>query len=459
MALFRWLPQPQQPVVNKDYELRLKNLNIKQEELENEVNNVIKELNLLRQQIVGVTPNPTPQVKAFPTAEGYGKDADAGRAGTVIKVTNLNGFGAGSFREAVNASGNRTIVFEVGGTIDLGGDLDVLNPGCRIAGQTAPGGGIAITGGMFHIRTSNVIVQHLRFRGNPVTLPTKDSLQITAFAGETIENVVIDHCTMSWAGDENLNIRGVSTGIVRNVTVQNCIISEAVYGCLIASDAIGSVDNITFYKNLFAHNQERVIRGSTNNNNPFIFEMVNNIIYGAVWQTTIGLGTNFSLANNIYKESSETVRSGAALDGTTSGQINPAETYAYVNGNLLIPGSMPLNNATIAPYLEATPFVPLTMTPTNTASLEAVLLNDVGVTVPTRDTVDARIIQQYNDGDGALAFSGTNPTLANGTPPTDSNNDGIPDAWTTANMPPGALATDIAPSGYTWLEEYINNLT
>ena len=55
----------------------------------------------------------------FPGAVGFGVDTAAGRGGRVIKVTNLNRSGPGSFAEAVAAKGARIVVFEVGGVIDL----------------------------------------------------------------------------------------------------------------------------------------------------------------------------------------------------------------------------------------------------------------------------------------------------------------------------------------------------
>ena len=96
---------------------------------------------------------------AFPGATGAGMFATGGRGGTVVHVINLNGKGPGSFAEAVS-EGNRIVVFDVSGIIDLterkdgkvrGGRVDISHPNITVAGQTAPGEGIFFKGGTLHV--------------------------------------------------------------------------------------------------------------------------------------------------------------------------------------------------------------------------------------------------------------------------------------------------------------------
>ena len=138
---------------------------------------------------------------AFPGAEGAGKWTVGGRGGRVIYVTNLNDSGPGSLRAAVEASGRRTIVFGVAGTLFLKSPLRVQNPYLTLSGQTAPGGGFTVAGHDFIIQADEVIVRHLRFR--PGDLVRKDVDAVSVTRGR---NIILDHLSASWAVDEVLSI-------------------------------------------------------------------------------------------------------------------------------------------------------------------------------------------------------------------------------------------------------------
>src|SRR5690606_33094797 len=132
---------------------------------------------------------------AFPGAEGYGRFARGGRGGRVIEVTNLDDAGPGSLRAAVEAEGPRTVVFRVGGTINLESKLIIRNPYITIAGQTAPGDGIAVGGYTFGcLGARDVIMRYVRIRVGDTAGTTMDG---TGFA--STDHAIYDHCSISWS--------------------------------------------------------------------------------------------------------------------------------------------------------------------------------------------------------------------------------------------------------------------
>jgi len=199
----------------------------------------------------------------FPGAVGFGVDTRAGRGGRVIAVTHLQDHGPGSLREALeNATGPRTVVFEVAGYIDLQQRLVVKHPFVTIAGQTAPSPGVTVRYNTFRIATHDVLLQHLRVRvgGRDYRGQAPDGLQVIGEA-DSVYNVVVDHCSISWAIDENV---GFATSGSHDVTISNCIIAEGLRRSshMRGGTSMGALvpehnQRLAFIGNLFAHNNIR----------------------------------------------------------------------------------------------------------------------------------------------------------------------------------------------------------
>ena len=172
-------------------------------------------------------------IPAFPGAEGGGAYTPGGRGGKVIVVNSLADSGPGTLREACETGGARIVVFNVSGVIRLKTPINVRAPYITIAGQTAPGDGVCVTGASFLLDTHDIIIRHMRFRRGAQDVFFRDD----ALGGNCVGNVIIDHCSASWGLDENMSVyrhvynrdstgHGLKLPTV-NITIQNSIFSEA----------------------------------------------------------------------------------------------------------------------------------------------------------------------------------------------------------------------------------------
>ena len=230
---------------------------------------------------------------AFPGALGWASATPGGRGGEIIRVTNLNSEGPGSLRAAIEAEGPRIVVFEVGGVIDLEmKTLRLRNPFITIAGQTAPSPGITLIRGGMDITAHDVIVQHIRIRPGSADQGWMSGWDEDGIATVSAYNVIIDHCSLTWATDENLSASGPRftgsppeewrRGTSHNITFSNNIIAESLaYSTHSKGEhSKGSLihDNVTgllIIGNLYAHNYERspLFKGGVHG------VIVNNLIY------------------------------------------------------------------------------------------------------------------------------------------------------------------------------------
>lgn len=417
---------------------------------------------------------------AFPSAEGHGKYTVGGRGGVVYEVTNLNDAGEGSLRAAVEASGPRTVVFRVSGTIILNSELKISNPYITIAGQTAPGDGICIRKERLAIGADEVIIRHLRVRpGNEA------SGRSDAISSRYTKNVILDHVSASWGSDEVVSIYHCE-----NVTVQWCLISESIGGGHRFAGIWGS-NHSTYHHNLIAHHVSRNPRfasgcGNTDYRNNVLYNWGSNSCYGGERQQKGNEKFNFSNINmvaNYYKVGPATTpgevshrianpssRDGAADYGKWYVADNVVEGNASVTADNWNGGVQPQGGESFIAGLKLDEPWPAMAINQQTAeeAYHSVLAN-AGATLPKRDAVDARIVDEVRNGTatyekgliGSQKDVGGWPELKSTTAPTDTDHDGMPDDWEITNGLNPNDADDrnnVAADGYTMLEKYLNSI-
>jgi len=403
---------------------------------------------------------------AFPGAEGYGKYSVGGRGGSVYEVTTLSSSGPGSFGEAIGASGSRTVVFRVAGNIE--GKFTISNDKITIAGQTAPGDGITLKGNL-GIKANDVIVRYIRVRAEA---------RGDAISGRYKKNIIFDHVTASWSSDEVLSIYHCE-----NVTIQWCMITEACSKSHKFGGIWGS-NYSTYHHNLLAHNASRNPRwasgcGNNDYRNNVIYNWGYNSCYGAEAQQKGKPQFNFSKINmiaNYYKPGPGTkssVRSRIADPSSRNGDADAGKWW--VSDNFVVGSpSVTVDNLkgvtkTSSAYRldKPWPAMPIAQQPAEQAY--KAVLEGAGCSLPTRDVIDIRIIEEVRNGtaskgDNGLvdnpSMAGGWPSLKSGTAPTDSDHDGMPDDWEDKYGldPSGASDTsqDKDGDGYTNIEEYLN---
>jgi pectate lyase len=405
---------------------------------------------------------------AFPGAEGAGATTPGGRGGEVYTVTNLNDDGPGSFRDAVS-KGNRIVVFAVSGTIELKSRVSIREGNLTVAGQTAPGDGVCLRGYALDVRASDIVLRHLRFRLGDETKQETDSL--TVWHG--CRNVVVDHCSATWSVDEALSL----AGDVQNVTVQWCLIAEALHNSAHrkGSHGYGSLSRatgpVTWHHNLWAHNDARNPRlGDNYGKDPRpTFDVRNNVVYDYG-------GTGVGLTQGIFGVNfvGNYLRPGPGTKAKRPIDVgDKSDLKFYMEGNLYEPdASLPpvgwfkqteVDGKKILAVVDKPFDMPFVHTTTAKEAYDAVLAN-VGATLPARDPVDGRIIEQVKNRTGRHIDSqsqvGGWPELKSAPAPADTDGDGMPDAWETAHglnpADPKDGNLDADNDGYTNVEEYLN---
>ncbi|HXA19505.1 MAG TPA: right-handed parallel beta-helix repeat-containing protein [Thermoanaerobaculia bacterium] len=345
-----------------------------------------------------------------------------GTEGTVLRVTTLAADGPGSLRSALEDARPRLIVFEVGGVIDLQGrSLDVRHPFLTVAGQTAPDPGITLIRGSLTVESHDVIIEHIAVRpgdrgaeaGQGEWSP--DALGSHRGNAGPVHHVVFDHCSATWAIDENLSASGpADVDSVANpditshdVALRHCLIAEGLShathpkgehskGTLIHD----GVRNVVITGCLYAHNRERNprLKGGTTS------IVAGNVMYN--WGAAcVGVGKH---GNRQMLRPSETV-----LVGNVA--IAGADTHSRFLVKSVDPGGRVFLRDNIAVAENGTPIamtddgvVPMparevpSVRPWDAA---AEVLRTAGARAAHRDPIDARIVRSVIEGGGRIIDS------------------------------------------------------
>ncbi len=465
-----------------------------------------------------ITETATPasgSIPVFPGAEGFGTLTPAGRGGMIIEVTTLADSGEGSLREALETEGPRTIIFKVGGVINVTSDnLFIRHPFVTVAGQTAPGDGITIIGKGVTIITHDVLIQHLRVRPgdkggaspdtndaieifDPEWVDARSVDEINRLSKDKVYNIVLDHISASWSEDEAVSVYKGS----RDVTISWAIISEALNkaghskkthsaGLMLA----GLTDRISVHHSLLAHNDFRnpLIKNSG------IVDFRNNIIYDWGIESTfilkeknifLGQNTNVNLVSNNYIPGPSTSKEAKPI---VIGQDEIEENILYKKDNTLpktrekddniaaffsfridmdliqgdtIEGKIEWAKKT---FFSSEPFYTPRVTTFNAEESYSRVLTGVGANKPKQDYVDKRIINEVRTETGRLIDSvddvGGYPRFELTIWPEgyDSDHDGMPDTWEREQgLNPADIADgnqDADQDGYTNIEEFLHEL-
>ena len=368
--------------------------------------------------------------------DGDAAHTAGGNGGRIVRVTNLHADGAGSLKAALELPVPRTIVFEIGGVIDLAGHaLNIRNPYVTIAGQTAPSPGITLIRGGIDVRTHDVVIQHLRVRTGEAGFAKHSGWERDGLSTHNgAVNVVVDHCSFAWATDENLSASGDRfdgptpdawrAATSHDINYSNNILAEGLANSTHGKPGEHSKgtlvhDNITgilLIGNLYAHNGQRnaLFKGGTQ------ATFVNNLIYDpgkravhynlweSEWRGHAFQTGHLALIGNVLKGGAATDRSIAffMLGGEGDVELYSADNLATDRDGRPLPMLGTYKNPSGRIITVGKPArLPLGIEPMPAPSVTDAVLAQAGARPWDRDAVDNRLIAEVRSGDGHIIDS------------------------------------------------------
>jgi len=415
---------------------------------------------------------------AFPGADGYGAFTPGGRGGQVFYVTRLDDAREpGTLRYALESRAPRVVLFRVSGTIQLRDSIVITDPFITIAGQSAPGEGVQIKGGMMIVRASDVVIRYLRLRpGDEINRSDnccRNAILIEGSASREVSRVIIDHSTLIWGPDTG------GPEIISNaqhISVQWSILGEGLYhsnhyegyGLKGHSKSVRIAPNstspdlvprlITLHHNLIANSDDR---------NPLLdgveaVEMVNNVVYNWGLVPAEGSPRSLNMINNFFLPGPMTIRL-LAWKPLTTHLLLPESVYETGNATQ---GFFQVRGDPQFVYADTRFNTPSLVNEVAAQQAYDMVVQQGGAVLPVRDATDQRIVRNVLDRTGTFAngisFGLTWPFLSAGPLRPDTDLDGMPDDWellhfgTLTRGSPTDSSSDFDGDGYTDLEEFLN---
>jgi hypothetical protein len=417
---------------------------------------------------------PAQNIKSFPQAEGFGAEATGGRGGVVYHVTSLGDSNTpGTLRygiESLNPNVPVTIVFDVGGWINLNENLGVTRNNVTIAGQTAPGDGVGVRNRKFSVGGDDIVVRHVHFAYGSTPAASNDTINVN----NNSSDVIFDHVAAVMSRDEAFSAQST------NLTLQWSTVS---YG--LQTHSAGSLleqpTNLSFHHNLWAHNHTRNPKARVQG----AFDYINNVVYD------YGIGfiagdsgtTDYFWPNNFDGNVFVTGPNDAGNKMITDGHA--VNTGLYFGTNLYdgdgdathdpevyTGSSRNLGNVVSGSYTRVTTPYPVADPIWQEATPEAAyqrVLAEFGPNPTHRNDLNSLLASNVTNRTGFQISSQTQLPISGGgwgeivgaPAPTDTDGDGMPDAWEEKIGLPTTVANnngDFDSDGFTDLEEYLNDL-
>lgn len=431
----------------------------------------------------------------------------------------------GSLRWCLNQSGARTILFNVSGTIHLKSSLSISNGNVTIAGQSAPGEGICVADYPFTINANNVIIRYMRFRlGNKnVAHHEGDGLGGMDLRNLIVDHCSvswsIDEC-LSIYGSRNTTVQWC----ISSQSLNNAGHSKGShgYGGNWGGSGASFHHNLMAHHNSrtprLGPRQGTQTDERMDMRNNVIYNWAGNGCYG-------GEGMNVNIVNNYYKPGPATLKRSSTMqqriagigirttsycqnsDGSWNGwypmwhvwgtffvQGNYNSKHSVVNSDnwtygiynqIDKNGNDGTFNESVNQQMKLKEAIAFPYTTTHTAQQAYEKVLEYAGACLHRDEVDALMV--YDTRNGVASYDGKNgstmpglidsqddikpadapadwspwPDLAQTTPWTDSDRDGMPDDYETAHGLNAQDASDgnaVNAEGYTQLEVYLNSL-